>query len=516
MSTKELIVDVSNSEISIALVEDKKLVELNKESVNNRFSVGDIYLARIKKIMPGLNAAFVDVGHKRDAFLHYLDLGPQFRSLAKYLQIALQSKPLPPLSRFKREKDIDKNGKINDVLKNGQQIIVQIAKEPISTKGPRLTSEISIAGRNLVLMPFSDKVSISQKISNKEEKARLKNLLTSIRPKNYGIIVRTMAEKQKVAELDAELRELVEKWEKSIFKLRKARPPKLVLGEVSRTTAILRDILNDSFNHVYVNDANVYNEIRGYIGNISPDQQKIVKLYSGKTSIFDEYSVTKQIKTYFGRTVPMKKGAYLVIEHTEALHSIDVNSGNRNKNAANQEENAIDVNMVAAEEIARQLRLRDMGGIVVVDFIDMQKAENKQKLLDHMRQLMTKDRAKHHILPLSRFGLMQITRQRVRPETNISTIETCPTCKGTGEIQPPVLIVDELQDKIRYGKLKKPKGKVELRVHPFLHSHLTKGVFSKQLQWKLKYNKNLIIRADQSYTFLEYNFFDSKGNMLNL
>lgn len=466
--------------------------------------------------MPGLNAAFVDVGHKRDAFLHYLDLGPQFRSLAKYLQIALQSKPLPPLSRFKREKDIDKNGKISDVLKNGQQVVVQIAKEPISTKGPRLTSEISIAGRNLVLMPFSDKVSISQKISNKEEKARLKSLLTSIRPKNYGIIVRTMAEKQKVAELDAELRELVEKWEKSIFKLRKARPPKLVLGEVSRTTAILRDILNDSFNHIYVNDGNVYNEIRGYIGNISPDQQKIVKLYSGKTSIFDEYGITKQIKTYFGRTVPMKKGAYLVIEHTEALHSVDVNSGNRNKNATNQEDNAIDVNMVAAEEIARQLRLRDMGGIVVVDFIDMQRAENKQKLLDYMRDLMSKDRAKHHILPLSRFGLMQITRQRVRPETNISTIETCPTCKGTGEIQPPVLIIEEIQDKIRYGKLKKPRGKIELRVHPFLHSYLTKGIFSKHFKWKLKYNKRLIIKADQSYTFLEYNFFDTKGNMLHL
>jgi ribonuclease G len=516
VENKELVVDVSSSEISIALLEDKNLVELNRESANNQFSVGDIYLARVKKIMPGLNAAFVDVGHKRDAFLHYLDLGPQFRSLAKYVQIALQSKPLPPLSRFKREKDIDKNGKISDILKGGQQIIVQIAKEPISTKGPRLTSEISIAGRNLVLMPFSDKVSISQKIKNSDEKVRLKNLLTSIRPKNYGIIVRTMAEKQKVAELDAELRELVEKWEKSIFKLRKARPPKMVFGEVSRTTAILRDILNESFNHIYVNDQTVYKEIKNYIGNISPDLQKIVKLYSGKTSIFDQYGVTKQIKSNFGRTVPMKKGAYLVIEHTEALHSIDVNSGNRNKDASNQEDNAIDVNMVAAEEIARQLRLRDMGGIVVVDFIDMQQNENKQKLLDHMKQLMAKDRAKHHILPLSKFGLMQITRQRVRPETNISTIETCPTCKGTGEIQPPVLIIDEIQDKVRYGKVKKPKGKIELRVHPFLHAFLTKGFPSKKFLWKLKYNKSLTINPDQSYTYLEYNFFDRKGNMLNL
>ncbi|MFO7863777.1 MAG: Rne/Rng family ribonuclease [Salinivirgaceae bacterium] len=516
MSHKELYIDVSSDEISIALLEDKRLVELNKESANSRFTVGDIYLARVKKIVPGLNAAFVDVGHKRDAFLHYLDLGPQFKSMAKYLQIALQSKPLPPLSRFKREKDIDKNGKISDVLKGGQQIIVQIAKEPISTKGPRLTSEISIAGRNLVLMPFSDKVSISQKISKNEEKVRLKNLLNSIRPRNYGVIVRTMAEKQRVAELDAELRELVDIWEKSIFKLRKARPPKLVQGEVSRTTAILRDILNDSFNHIYVNDENVYKEIKSYIGNISPDQQKIVKLYTGKASIFDEYQITKQIKSNFGRTVPMKKGAYLVIEHTEALHSIDVNSGNRNKDATNQEDNAIDVNMLAAEELARQLRLRDMGGIVVVDFIDMQKNEHKQQLFDYMKQLMSKDRAKHHILPLSKFGLMQITRQRVRPETNINTIESCPTCKGTGEIQPPVLIVEEIQDKVRYGQLKKPVKTIELRVHPFLHAYLTKGVLSKKRLWQLKYRKRLTIKPDQSYTYMEYNFFDAKGNMLNI
>lgn len=516
MSHKELYIDVSSDEISIALLEDKKLVELNKESAHSRFTVGDVYLARVKKIMPGLNAAFVDVGHKRDAFLHYLDLGPQFRSLAKYIQVALQSKPLPPLSRFKSEKDIDKNGKIGDILKGGQQIIVQIAKEPISTKGPRLSSEISIAGRNLVLMPFSDKVSISQKISNKEEKLRLKNLLNAIKPKNYGVIVRTVAENQRVAELDAELRELVEKWEKSIFKLRQARPPKLVLGEVSRTTAILRDILSDSFNHIYVNDATMYKEIKTYIGNISPEQQKIVKLQTGITNIFEEHGITKQIKSNFGRTVPMKKGAYLVIEHTEALHSIDVNSGNRNKESVNQEESVLDINMVAAEEIARQLRLRDMGGIVVVDFIDMQKNENRIKLHEYMKLLMSKDRAKHHILPLSKFGLMQITRQRVRPETNINTIETCPTCKGSGQVQPPVLIVDEIQDKIRYGQPKKAGRTLELRTHPFLHAYLTKGLFSKKYIWQFKYNKRLIIKSDQSYTYLEYNFFDRKGNMLNL
>lgn len=513
-NTKELIIDVSTSEITLALLEDKKLVELYKDKGDNRFSVGDIYLGRVKKIMPGLNAAFVDVGHQRDAFLHYLDLGPQIRSMNKIVVGAQQGKTVTPLGRIKPEPDIDKNGKITDILVEGQMIAVQIAKEPISTKGPRLCSEISIAGRNIVLMPFSNKISISQKITSNEEKVRLKNLLTSIKPKNYGVIIRTVAETQRVANLDQELRELIERWEEAIQKIKNLRPPRLILGEVNRTTALLRDLLNDTFSSIFVNDINVYNQIREYILEIAPDKQKIIKLYQGKAPIFEQFDVSRQIRLHFGRTVAIKKGAYLVIEHTEALHIIDVNSGNRNKAEADQENNAFDVNIAAAEEIARQLRLRDMGGIVVIDFIDMATQEHRQQLYDYMKSAMEKDRAKHQILPISKFGLMQITRQRVRPVMDINVVETCPTCHGKGQVQPTVVLSDELENKISYyAKVSKTKV-ISIRCHPYFHSYITKGLISILWKWRFEYKIWIKMIADPNCNYLEYQVYDKKGNIL--
>ncbi|NSW95848.1 MAG: Rne/Rng family ribonuclease, partial [Bacteroidales bacterium] len=433
---KDLIIDAGDSEISLALLEDKQLVELNKEKRDVKFSVGDIFLGKVKKIMPGLNAAFVNVGYERDAFLHYLDLGAQFRTQQKYYLTAVQRQgKVPPLHKIKPEEDIDKSGKIKDVLSVGQTVIVQITKEPISTKGPRLSSEISLAGRNLVLMPFSDKISISTKIESTEEKNRLKTLIQSIKPKNYGIIVRTVAEGKKVAVLDAELRELVKKWESAFESVKKdIKSPRLFIGEMNRISTILRDILNVSFTSIHVNDPALAEDIKKYIREIAPEKVSIVKVYKGTIPIFDHFGVNRQIKALFGRTVSFKHGAYLIIEHTEALHVIDVNSGNRSRAGNDQEANALEVNLEAAAEIARQLRLRDMGGIIVVDFIDMQSAENKQLLHDRMKELMANDRAKHNILPLSKFGIMQITRQRVRPEMNIVTNEKCPACLGTGEI----------------------------------------------------------------------------------
>ncbi|HJZ39802.1 MAG TPA: Rne/Rng family ribonuclease, partial [Bacteroidales bacterium] len=424
--SKELIIDTSSSDVTIALLEDKKLVELNKEKSNPQFAVGDIYLGKVKKLMPGLNAAFVDVGYEKDAFLHYLDLGPQVRSLHKYLEASLNRKgKIFSFQRFKRERDIDKDGTITDVLTPGQLVLVQIAKEPISTKGPRLTSEISIAGRNLVLMPFHDKVSVSQKLQSNEEKNRLKTLIQSIKPHNYGIIVRTVAEGKKVKDLDTELKGLVRKWENAFDNLRGVKPPFLLISELNRTSAILRDILNVSFNSITVDDEIIHREIKEYINTIAPEKEKIVKLHKGEVPIFEHYGIEKQIKSSFGKTVSFRNGAYLIIEHTEALHVIDVNSGNRSKSVSNQETNAFETNLAAAEEIARQLRLRDMGGIIVVDFIDMQSGDHKQKITEKLKLAMENDRAKHSILPLSKFGLMQITRQRVRPEMHISTTEKC-------------------------------------------------------------------------------------------
>ncbi len=512
--SKELVINSSSSEVVIALLEDKNLVELNKEKNNTSFAVGDIYLGRVKKIMPGLNAAFIDVGYEKDAFLHYLDLGHQFRSLDKYVKMALDSRiKTVQVSKFQLEPDIDKNGKIQQVLTEGQSILVQVAKEPISTKGPRLASEISIAGRNLVLIPFTDKISISQKIQDSEERDRLRKLIQSIKPKNYGVIVRTVAESRRVADLDTELRELVQKWEGAFASL-KNKPPRLVLGELNRTTAILRDMLNSQFNNVYINDKILFNETRDYIRAIAPEKEKIIKLYNRSQPIFEYFGLEKQIKALFGKTVAIQKGAYLVIEHTEALHVIDVNSGNRSQSESNQEENAIDVNLVAAYEISRQLRLRDMGGIIVIDFIDMHDTENKQKLYDKMREFMSSDRAKHHILPLSKFGLMQITRQRVRPEMTIQTIERCPSCNGSGEVTPSILFVNELENHVRWTLQKYRNKKVVLKLHPYVAAFLTKGFFSICFRWKLKYLRRLTIKPSGSNAYLEYQFFDGKGDRI--
>ena len=515
--TSELVVDVQPKEVSIAVLEDKRLMELQKEARNISFSVGDIYLGKVKKLLPGLNATFVDVGYEKDAFLHYLDLGAQFNSCSKFVkQVLSDKKHLLPISKAKILPEIDKDGTIGDVLKVGQEVLVQIAKEPISSKGPRLTAEISFAGRYLVLIPFADKVSVSQKIKSGEEKARLRQLIQSIKPKNFGVIVRTVAEGKRVAELDNELKTLVKCWEDALLKLQKSQLPALIFEETARTVGLLRDIFNPSFAHIHVNDEEVYQQIYNYVSLIAPECKDIVKLYKGALPIFDNFAITKQIKGSFGKTVSFKSGAYLIIEHTEALHVIDVNSGNRYKSADGQESNALDVNMYAAEEIARQLRLRDMGGIIVIDYIDMQLADNRQKLYDRMRELMQHDRAKHNILPLSKFGLMQITRQRVRPALDIATSETCPTCYGKGEIKPSILFTDRLEDKIAYLVHKLRVTQFSLHVHPFIAAYINKGIFSLKWQWRFRYAFRFKLIPNQSLAFLEYRFYDREGTEIDL
>lgn len=516
--TSELVVDVQAKDISIALLEDKNLVEFQKEARNLSFSVGNIYLARVKKIMPGLNACFVDVGYERDAFLHYLDLGPQIHSYQKYLkQVLSDRKKLYPISKATIQPDIDKDGSISNVLQVGQELMVQIVKEPISTKGPRLTCELSFAGRYLVLIPFNAKVSVSQKIKSSEERARLKQLLQSIKPKNFGVIVRTVAEGKRVAELDAELKILLKHWEESITRAQKSsKLPQLVYEETSRTVALLRDLFSPSFTSIHVNDENVFHEIKDYVSLIAPEQANIVKLYKGQLPIFDNFAITKQIKSSFGKTVSYKNGAYLIIEHTEALHVVDVNSGNRSKANNGQEANAMDVNLGAADELARQLRLRDMGGIIVVDFIDMNLAENRQKLYERMCQNMQKDRAKHNILPLSKFGLMQITRQRVRPAMDVNTEETCPTCFGKGTIKPSILFTDTLENKIDYLVNKLGVKKFKLHIHPYVAAYINQGLVSLKRQWQLKYGFGIKIIPNQKLALLQYEFYDVKGEEIDM
>ena len=513
----ELIIHSTPGEVIIALLSDKRLVELNREKSNNNFSVGDFYLGKVKKVMPGLNAAFVDVGYEKDAFLHYLDLGPQAASLMKYTKMVQSGKLInSDLGDFKNEADIPKDGKISTMVSTGQNILIQIAKEPISTKGPRITSELSIAGRFLVLVPFSDKISVSQKIKEPEEKNRLKRLMTSIKPKNFGVIVRTVAENKTVAELDADLKDLINKWDICFQEMKDAQPPKKVLGELDRTSAILRDMLNASFNSIHVDDPKMFEEIKSYLRTISPEQEKIAKLYKGTVPIFDQFDVDKQMKALFGKTVTMKTGAYLIVEHTEALHVIDVNSGHRAKSGSSQEQNALEVNLDAAVEVARQLRLRDMGGIIVVDFIDLHSAENRKLLYNKLKDEMHSDRAKHNILPPSKFGLVQITRERVRPATNVITVEKCPTCGGTGEIQASILLIDQIENHLRYLLQDQGQANITLCVHPFIEAYLTKGLFSLKRRWRLKFGKKFSVRPVSAYHFMEYHFINKNEEEIKL
>jgi ribonuclease G len=513
----EFIVDVKPSEITIALLENKKLVEYSKESRKETFAVGNIYVGKVKKLMPGLNAAFVDVGYEKDAFLHYLDLGSNFNTLNQFTtQVLSDRKKAPSMLKTKHHPEIEKTGSIGDILKPGQEILVQVAKEPISTKGPRLTAEISIAGRFLVLIPFADKVSVSQKIKSEEERIRLKQLIQSIKPKGFGVIVRTVAEEKKVAELVNELNILVKRWEEACAKLQHSKGISLILEEIGRTVGIVRDLFNSSFNDIHVNDPDIHTEIRDYVELIAPDKKDIVKLYKEEIPIFDHFGITKQIKSGFGRTVSFKSGAYLIIEHTEALHVIDVNSGNRSKSTG-QESNALDVNLAAADEIARQLRLRDMGGIIVVDFIDMHENENRQKLYDRMRDIMLNDRAKHNILPLSKFGLMQLTRQRVRPANDINIEEKCPTCFGTGKMQPSVLFVDQVEAKIDYLVNELKIKKFKLHLHPYIEAFISKGwLFSLKWKWMRKFGSGCRIIPSQSMGFLQFKFYDFSGKEIDL
>jgi ribonuclease G len=515
----ELIIDSTPDEVRIALLEEKRLVEFNSEKKDNNFSVGDIYLGRIKKIMPGLNAAFVDVGYEKDAFLHYLDLGPQFLSLTRWMKNVTSGKQTDPLlNTFVIEPELDKGGKISSAIAANQWLPVQIAKEPISTKGPRITCDMSLAGRYVVMVPFSNIVSVSQKIKSSEERNRLKRLVQSIRPRNFGLIVRTVAEGKKTAEIDRDIQDLVSKWTQFYELLKTSKPPQKLLGEMDRTSTILRDMLNPGFNSITVNEQVFYEEVKAYIRSIAPEQEHIVKLLKSKVPIFEHLGVDKQIKSVFGKTVNLQNGAYLIIEHTEALHVIDVNSGGRSRAGADQEKNALQVNLMAAKEIARQLRLRDMGGIIVIDFIDMHTSANKKELFECLKNEMKRDRAKHTILPPSKFGLIQVTRQRVRPEMNITTVEKCPTCDGTGEIKASILLLDDIKNNTRYILTEQNEKSVTIKVHPYINAYLTKGLLWSSIRhkWQKEFKRTIKIEPVMSYHIMEYHFFNSSGEEIKI
>ena len=505
----ELIVDVTPHEVAIALTEDNRLMEVNREQRGkDTFAVGNIYYGRVKKVMPALNAVFVDVGHEKEAFLHYLDLGSGFLTTQKYVsKVVSDRRRIPDISKIERQPECTKEGQIGDYLKVGDTLLVQVIKEPINSKGPRLSAEISITGRNFVLIPFIDKVMVSNKISRNSERGRLKQLVQSIKPHGFGVIVRTVAEDKRVAELDNELRILVKRWEECVKTLQHKEPVSLISQELGRTIGIIRDIFSPEFENIHVNDQTVYEEIKQYLELIAPEASKVVKLHTGDQPIFDKFDITRQMKTGLGRTVGFKKGGYLIMDRTEALFSIDVNSGSK-KLFEDQEQNAFHFNMLAADEIVHQLRLRDIGGIIVVDFIDMDDKGNQQALYDRMRELMSHDRAKHNVLPLSKFGLMQITRQRVRPAVEMDVMETCPTCMGKGKIQSSIFFTDQIVEQIEAMVAQHGRG-LRLHLHPYVYAYICKGIWNQKRQWALRYGVRVI--ENQSLGMLETKFFTRKG-----
>ena len=510
----ELIISYEDERTKIALLEDGRLFELHEEEDNNEFTVGDLFLGRVKKLAPNLNAAFVNIGYGKDAFLHYQDLGPDFLSYQKFLKDTFAKRQQnSSLKNFPVQKIIDKHGTVDKVLAKDDVVLIQITKEPISTKGPRISTQISLTGRFLVLIPFDNKVSVSKKIKNPEDRERLKTLIESIKPEGFGVIIRTVAEGKKVAELHNDMNQLIQKWENTFKNLQKQKVPSKVLSEEDRASAILRDNFNQDFTGIICDDEDMVNDIKNYLDVIAPERNKIVQFYDSHIPLLEYYNVEKQLKQSFGKhvNIPSSKGAYLVIEHTEALHVVDVNSGPNIASAATNKDHALNVNKMAATEIARQLRLRDMGGIIVVDFIDMTNPDHRRQLYEHLKEEMKRDKARHKILPPSKFGLIQLTRQRVRPEKQIDTKEENPNADG--EILAPIVVVERMEEIIR-NMIQKEKGKLYLHVHPFVEAYLTKGIMSIQTKWYLKFKKWVTIIPRDSFKYLEFRLYNAKKEEL--
>ena len=512
---KELIISHEDGQSKIALLEDGRLFELHEEEDKRDFVVGDLFIGKVKKLAPNLNSAFVSIGYEKDAFLHYQDLGPQFLSYKKFLHDTVTKKQqTSSLKNFDVQKEIPKNGIIEKVLAKDDSVILQITKEPISTKGPRISTQISLTGRFLVLIPFDKSVSISKKIGSGEEKERLRTLIESIKPEGFGVIIRTVAEGKKVAELHNDMNQLIQKWETAFKNIQKNKVPSKVLSEEDKASAILRDNFNADFVNIYCDDEQMVDDMRNYLEVIAPERKNIVQFYDKPIPLMEYYNVEKQLKQSFGKhvNIPSSKGAYLVIEHTEALHVIDVNSGNNiSGGGASSKEHALNVNKMAATEIARQLRLRDMGGIIVVDFIDMVNPDHRRDLYEHFKTEMQRDKARHKILPPSKFGLIQLTRQRTRPEKQIKTKEDNPNADG--EILAPIVVVERMEEVIR-NLIQTEKGKLFLHVHPFVEAYLTKGMMSIQMKWYLKYKKWVTIIPRDSFKYLEYKMVNSKKEEL--
>jgi ribonuclease G len=542
---RQILMNQQGNEIQVAIVEDGRLAELLIERPDSSRSVGDIYLGRVQKVVEGLQAAFVDIGQEQDGFLHFSDVGTTGEDYRAMLNedfeeedeedeaeenesggdVALNT--TRPATRQttqngaqpvtneqtstanKQERRQSYTQMIASKLKPNDSILVQVIKEPIGTKGSRLTSDITIAGRFIVLLPFGEgHIAVSKRILNRRERRRLKSIVRSMLPKNFGAIIRTVAEEQDESLLRTDMEILLNKWAQIEETVKTAKPPKLIFKEDTLTASALRDFLTEDVTEIATNSMTIYREALNYVRWAAPEFEKKVTLYKGRLPLFESYGIAKDVESIFSRKVWLKSGGYLIIEQTEAMVVIDVNSG-RYAAKKEQEENSLRTNLEAAKEIARQLRMRDIGGIIVIDFIDLLDERNARKVYETMKAELKRDRAKSNVLPMSDFGIMQITRERIRPSLMQRMGDTCPACGGTGVIQARQTTVHQIERWLRkYAwHTKRPFSRLDLLVSPTVLEPLRNQDIKPEWKWFLQHLVLVRIKPDDTLRSDDFRFF---------
>ncbi|MBN1465347.1 Rne/Rng family ribonuclease [candidate division KSB1 bacterium] len=497
---KSIYINVSLDEMRLAILEDQSLVELYYELPQNERMVGDIYFARVAKVIKGLQAAFIDIGQKQDAFLHFSDLDDR---LLGFDPSSKEGNVFPRHRSYSWTAD--------DVpIKRGDRILVQITKEPLAAKGARVTSNISLPGRYLVLVPNDNVVGVSRKIYNRKEKYRLKRVGQKFRREGFGMVIRTVAEGKEEADLKADYENLIKTWEQLVKKMKGSQPPQLVHKEVGMLSSVIRDLFTADVSQLIVDDKKLFREIVRYMRDVSPQLTERVKLHQEKVPIFDKYNIESQINKSLSRKVWLKRGGYIFIDHTEALTAIDVNSG-RFSGKADHDMNSLKINLDAAKEIARQLRLRDIGGIIIIDFIDMINPKNRQKLQEEFKKELRKDRAQANIAPVSEFGIIEMTRERVRPALLFAISEPCPACVGTGRVISKSTTSAKIERWMKRYRREGGSRSVQLVVHPELAKYLSAGKKSplRKLTWS--YWTRIKIVQDENISMDEFRFMDKMG-----
>ena len=501
----QIIIHSSGKQTRVALLENGELAQLFIESEENQRTVGDIYLARVHKVMSGIRAAFIDLGMEKDAFLHFSDAGDHLGSYIKMMngEKSISQAAEKELQKFDKLSNNDKQILAGKLLRNNQNLLVQIVKEPIGSKGPRVSTDITIAGRFLVLIPMGEYIALSKKINNGKERRRLKSIVGSMLPEGFGVIVRTVTQNQDKEAIEDDMRTVLKKWERILNKLETSKPPTLLYKDLDITESLIRDLFAKQYDRVLIDDYQLYKSVKSYVGQIAPKMVPSVQLYKGKDHVFDHVNIGHDVNSIFSPRVRMQSGGYLIFEQTEAMYVVDVNSGPYAAKEK-QEDNSLKTNLEAAREIAKQLRLRDIGGIIVVDFIDLRDDKNRKKIYDELKKEFKKDRAKTNVIGMSDFGLIQITRQRIRPSVVNSVSKVCPMCGGAGTVVSQDTIITDIESWISKFKFSTEYRATDIYVNPYLHSYLTRGFFSLKMKWSMKYKVKITFIADENTSLNEF------------